>query len=128
MAKGDKAKAAAAGPQPAPAVEAVHEPRTGFEPLVTALGGGSFDFSAMLAIADILPVMVGYLDRDFRYRFVNKPLAEWIDLPRAKILGHPIADVVGDDGFEQRRPLLEQALAGERTSFASTFEHPTRGE
>jgi PAS domain S-box-containing protein len=103
-------------------------PRTGFEPLVTALGGETFDFSAMLAIADILPVMVGYLDRDLRYRFVNKPLAEWIDLPRSQILGHPIADVVGDDGFAARQPLLEQALAGERSFFASTFDHPTRGE
>src|SRR3954463_13202420 len=27
----------------------------GFEPLVTALGGGTLDFAAMLAIADIIP-------------------------------------------------------------------------
>ena len=39
-----------------------------FEPLVTALGG-FLDFPAMLAIADMLPVMVAYFDRDFRYRF-----------------------------------------------------------
>ena len=132
MARGGKAKGTkTAGPGPAPAEperEAVREPRTGFEPLVTALGGGTLDFSAMLAIADIMPVMVGYLDREFRYRFVNKPLAEWIDMPRSRILGMPIGDLVGADGLEMRRPLLEQALTGERTSFASTLDHPTRGE
>ncbi len=135
MARGGKAKGRAAGPGPAPAEpvreavrEALREPRTGFEPLVTAHGGGTLDFSAMLAIADILPVMVGYLDREFRYRFVNKPLADWIDMPRSKILGMPIGELVGADGFEMRRPLLEQALTGERTFFASTLEHPTRGE
>ena len=132
MARGGKAKGTkTAGPGPAPAEperEAVREPRTGFEPLVTALGGGTLDFSAMLAIADIMPVMVGYLDREFRYRFVNKPLAEWIDMPRSRILGMPIGDLVGADGLEMRRPLLEQALTGERTFFASTLEHPTRGE
>ena len=128
MARGGKAKGRAAGPGPAPAEpvreavrEALREPRTGFEPLVTAHGGGTLDFSAMLAIADILPVMVGYLDREFRYRFVNKPLADWIDMPRSKILGMPIGEMVGADGFEMRRPLLEQALTGERTFFASTL-------
>jgi len=30
-----------------------------------------FDFSAMLTIADMLPVMVCTLDRDRRYRFVR---------------------------------------------------------
>ena len=30
-----------------------------------------FDFSAMLTIADMLPVMVCTLDRDPRYRFVR---------------------------------------------------------
>ena len=38
----------------------------------------------MLAIADMLPVMVAYFDRDLRYRFVNKPLADWLELPRAR--------------------------------------------
>ena len=67
-------------------------PRTprDFEPLVTALGGGTLDFSAMLAIADILPVMVAYIDRSLTYRFVNKPLADWLGLPRKDILGRTI--------------------------------------
>jgi PAS domain S-box-containing protein len=104
-------------------------PRTpaGFEPLVTQLGGGNLDFSAMLAIADILPVMVAYIDTSLTYRFVNKPLAEWLGLPRRDILGRTIRDIIGDKAFEGREPLLRAALSGERTFYASEFDHPERG-
>jgi PAS domain S-box-containing protein len=104
-------------------------PRTpqDFEPLVTALGGGTLDFSAMLAIADILPVMVAYVDTGLTYRFVNKPLAQWIGLPRKDILGRTIRDIVGERAFEHRRPMLEAALSGQRTFFASEFDHRERG-
>src|SRR5947209_20609807 len=59
----------------------------GYEPLVTALGGGVLDFPAMLAIADILPVMTAYYDRDLVFRFINKPFAEWLGIARRDILG-----------------------------------------
>jgi PAS domain S-box-containing protein len=104
-------------------------PRTprGFEPLVTALGGGTLDFSAMLAIADILPVMVAYIDRDLTYRFVNKPLADWIGRPRKEILGRTIREVIGEEAFAPREPLFQAALKGERKFYASEFEHSDRG-
>jgi len=94
--------------------------------LVTALGG-TLDFSNMLAIADILPVMVGYVDRDLVYRFVNKPLADWLGLDRKELLGQSLRAVIGPEAFAQREPLYVAALAGERTSYASEFDHPARG-
>ena len=105
------------------------EPRTprDFEPLVTALGGGTLDFAAMLAIADILPVMVAYIDSSLTYRFVNKPLADWLGLPRKEILGRTIRDLIGEAAFAPREPLFEAALKGERKFYASEFEHPARG-
>ncbi|MGZ2411795.1 PAS domain S-box-containing protein [Sphingomonas sp. F9_3S_D5_B_2] len=97
------------------------------EPLITALGGGTLDFAAMLAIADLLPVMIAYVDRDFVYRFVNRPLADWFELPRSEILGSSMRDMLGEDAFSQRLPLLEAACAGERKFFASEIQHPSRG-
>jgi len=97
-----------------------------YGPLVTALGG-TLDFSNMLAIADILPVMVGYVDRDLRYGFVNKPLADWLDRPRKQLLGKHISEVIGEAAFAERKELYARALAGERTSYASEFDHPERG-
>jgi PAS domain S-box-containing protein len=97
-----------------------------FEPLVTALGG-YLDFPAMLAIADMLPVMVAYFDRDFRYRFINKPFAEWLCVPRKEILGKHSREIIGDKAFEERMPMIEQALKGQRTFFAAEYNHPQRG-
>jgi PAS domain S-box-containing protein len=99
----------------------------GFETLVTAVGG-TLDFSNMLAIADILPVMVAYVDRSLTYRFVNKPLADWLGLPRKDVLGRAVREIIGEEAFEARAPLYATALAGERTFYASEFEHPTRGQ
>jgi len=97
------------------------------DPLVTTLGGGSFDFNSILAVADILPVMVAYVGSELTYRFLNKPLAEWLELPRRDVLGHHMRDVIGKAAFAHREPMLAAALKGERMFFASEFEHRTRG-
>jgi PAS domain S-box-containing protein len=94
--------------------------------LVTALGG-TLDFPAMLAIADVLPVMVAYCDTDCIYRFVNRPLAEWLGLPRKEILGHHMREVLGEDAYLHREPMFRAALKGERMFFVSEFGHRARG-
>ena len=98
-----------------------------FEPLVTALGGGTLDFAAMLAIADLLPMPVGYIDTDQVFRFINRAGAEWFERPRKHILGRSYAEVVGPEAYAARRPRLEEALGGERNFFAADYEHPSRG-
>jgi PAS domain S-box-containing protein len=103
-------------------------PRTpqDFEPLVTAMGG-VLDFPAMLAIADVLPIMAAFIDRDLVFRFMNKPYADWLEKPRKDILGKSFAEVLGHKHFERRRPLLELALSGQRQFFVAEFEHEVRG-
>ena len=112
--------------RPAPEVATVL-PEGAYAPLVTALGGGVLDFSAMLAIADLLPVMTAYYDRNLILRFVNKPFAEWFGRPRREILGRHSRDVIGEKAFNERVPMIEQALQGQRTFFAAEFDHPARG-
>jgi len=103
-------------------------PRTprDYRPLVTAMGG-ALDFPAMLAIADVLPVMTAYVDQDFVYRFVNKPFAEWFERPRKDLLGKKMSDLLGERTFADRVPVLKAALGGQRQFFAAEFDHPTRG-
>ncbi len=91
------------------------------------VGSGAFDFAAVLAIADMLPVMVVFLDREERVRFLNKPLAVWLGRPRRELLGRTAREILGEVAYAQRGPLLAAALAGERVYFASAIEHPTRG-
>ena len=107
-------------------------PRTpkDFEPLVTTQGSGRLDFSAMLAIADVLPVMIGYVayaDGDFVLQFVNKPFAEWLERPRAELIGRRVVDIVGAERLKDREPLYRRALAGERIFYVSEYDHPSSG-
>jgi len=88
---------------------------------------GGFDFGAILAIADALPMMIAFVDCDQRYVFVNRALAEWFERPRSEILGHTFCELIGEAAHVTRAPLIEAALAGERQWFATQFDHPSRG-
>ncbi|MGI8611903.1 MAG: PAS domain S-box protein [Sphingomicrobium sp.] len=81
----------------------------------------------ILALADTLPVLTAYVDRQQRYRFLNKSLADWFERPRSEILGKTLREMLGEDAYAVREPLIAAALAGERQYFASDFDHPTRG-
>jgi len=113
--------------QQAPLKRAGKRPHEDMQMLVTKLGGGNLDFSAMLAIADVLPVMIGYVDEDLRLQFANLPFAEWLEVPRGELIGRKVIDLIGEQRFNQREPNYRRALAGERLFFVSEFDHPTRG-
>jgi PAS domain S-box-containing protein len=81
----------------------------------------------LLALADTLPVLTAYVDKEQRYKFLNKPLAEWFERPRSEILGKTLREVLGEAAYAVRAPLIAAALKGERQYFASDFDHPTRG-
>jgi PAS domain S-box-containing protein len=95
--------------------------------LPTGLPESMFSPQGLLALADLLPVMTAYLDRELKYRFINQALAEWLERPRREMIGRSMREVLGEANYAAREPMLMAALAGERQYFAATFEHPTRG-
>jgi PAS domain S-box-containing protein len=114
--------------EPGDAAAVSAAPATESAPLPVEQAIGGFDFAGILAVADMLPVMLVFVDPELRYRFVNKPYSDWFERSRADILGRHMSEVVGEDAFEFRRPLLAAALGGERQFFVSDFDHPTRGK
>src|SRR4051812_33072252 len=96
-------------------------------PLPMELPPMMFTGPGLLALADLLPVMTAYVDRELRYRFINKALAEWLGKPRREMIGQTMAEVLGEANFAIRKPMVEAALGGERKFFAATFDHPVRG-
>ncbi|MBW0143730.1 hybrid sensor histidine kinase/response regulator [Sphingomicrobium clamense] len=86
-----------------------------------------FEFSALLAIADTLPVMVAYCGCDQKYLFLNKTLANWFERPRSEILGKRIDEVMSAEAYALRRSSIERALSGEEVVLPAEFQHPTRG-
>ena len=73
------------------------------------------------AIADALPFLISYLDKEQIFRFINKPYASWFERPLSQIIGRDVRDVMGPAMYEVRRPYIERALAGESLSYEADF-------
>ncbi len=64
-------------------------------------------------IMDNVPARVSYIDRDCRYRFVNRWNEQWIGESRKDVAGKTVAEVLGEARFNELQPLFERVLAGE---------------
>jgi PAS domain S-box-containing protein len=97
------------------------------EQLPPGMPAEMFTAPGMLAVADLLPVMCAYVDREERVRFVNRPLADYFEQRREELLGLPVREVMGEETYAERKPLIAAAMAGEKQFFVAEFDHPTRG-
>ncbi len=75
-------------------------------------------------ITDALPIMISYLDREQRFRFVNKPYEDWFNLPRDQIVGKRVSELMTPEVYEARRPFVERALAGEQAEYDVDMPRP----
>ncbi|MDX1529403.1 MAG: PAS domain-containing protein, partial [Gammaproteobacteria bacterium] len=65
-------------------------------------------------VHDNVPMLLAYVDRDLRFRTVNREAEQWYGRPLDRIIGHRLEEVVGPEAWEQIRPDAERALRGER--------------
>ena len=77
------------------------------------------------AIADALPVLISYVDKDQIFRFANKAYETWFERPLSAVLGRRVHEVMSPAMYEARRPYLERALAGESVSYEVDFVRST---
>ena len=77
------------------------------------------------AIADALPVLISYVDKDQVFRFANKAYETWFERPLSAVLGRQVREVMSPAMYEARRPYLERALAGESVSYEVDFVRST---
>jgi len=68
-------------------------------------------------IADNLPVMISYIDKDQRLLFLNETFTRWTGLDHRATIGKAVAEAIPAPLYEQRREHLLRALAGERVEF-----------
>ena len=98
------------------------------QPLPDNLPSEMFTGPGLLALADLLPVMTGYFDSNARLQFINRLFADWLEMPRPDLVGRTMEEIIGTDGWEHRRPMVEAALAGERQFFVAELDHRSRGK
>ena len=84
--------------------------------------------SELRLIMDNVPARVAYIDRDYRYRFLNRHNEEWLGLGRNELTGRQVAEVVGEERFRQMQPLLERVLDGEVVSVEQMLAQPSGEE
>lgn len=68
-------------------------------------------------VTDAMPALIGYVDQDQRYRFVNQRYAEWFERPQDQILGRSMRELLGEPLYRRFQPWIERALGGEVVRF-----------
>ncbi|MFM9928144.1 PAS domain-containing protein [Variovorax sp. H27-G14] len=76
------------------------------------------------SISDNMPALITYIDRSENITFINAASGDWFGQTPSKILGRHFRDVAGTEVYEQRKPMLARALAGERVEFETSTQSP----
>lgn len=66
-------------------------------------------------ITDAVPVLIGYLDADRRYRFVNQKYAEWFGTPAETFLGRAFGEMLEPALARRLLDHVDAALGGQST-------------
>ena len=70
---------------------------------------------------DGLPVLIAYVDPDQTYRFVNRAYETALDLPRERVLGRRLSEVLEESVYARIREPFRAALAGETVTFENAI-------
>ncbi len=73
--------------------------------------------ATLRAVTEATPAIVAVVGSDLRYRFVNSAFERWIGMPRERVVGRTLAEVLGADDLERSRPWIERVMAGETVQF-----------
>jgi PAS domain S-box-containing protein len=68
-------------------------------------------------VADSLPVLIAFVDRDRVYRFANHAYEDWVGMPAAEVIGRSMEEVVGAERIAERQARLDAAYAGAAQEF-----------
>ena len=68
-------------------------------------------------IADNLPILIGYVDRELRYLFNNSTYFDWFGVAPAQLTGRSMQELIGEELFGRVEPICRRVLAGERASY-----------
>jgi PAS domain S-box-containing protein len=74
-------------------------------------------------ITDALPVLIGYVDQEERYRFNNRHYQQWFGQTPESLYGKRLIDVIGEDAYNMRHAQIKAALAGEEAAFEASMPH-----
>jgi two-component system, sensor histidine kinase len=74
-------------------------------------------------VTNSLPVLIGYLDREERYRFANKAYEKWFLIKSEDLIGRKIRDVIGEVPYQNVKGYIDRGLDGESVAFESRMPY-----
>ena len=75
-------------------------------------------------VIDAVPALIAYIDRNFRYRYVNRRYSEWFCRSAREIEGRTIEEAFGPAMWAMIEDKIRKALAGETVTFLLHHEYP----
>jgi diguanylate cyclase (GGDEF)-like protein/PAS domain S-box-containing protein len=94
--------------------------RSQVSPLVAQLAAAQREIASsekrQRAIADNLPVLIGYISKERKLMFANQTFEHWMGLAPEQLKGKPI-DALGTSIYEERSDMLATSLAGQRVEY-----------
>ena len=78
-------------------------------------------------VADHAAIFIAHVDRQHRYKFVNRAYAERYHLTREKIVGAHMADIMGRAAYDVVRPHVDTAFGGHRVQFETEVDYAALG-
>jgi len=67
-------------------------------------------------ITDALPGLIAYIDNDRCFQFANRRHEEWLGVVPERLIGQPVALVMGEAMYSSMEPFIDRVLAGEEVS------------
>ncbi len=78
-------------------------------------------------IINAMPVLIGYVDHEQRFRLNNSAYLEWYGMTPQALYGKTIREVLGDDVYAGRADKIADALNGKACSFMTITPIATDG-
>jgi PAS domain S-box-containing protein len=78
-------------------------------------------------MADALPVLISYVDRERRYQHNNSAYERWFGESREELRGRVVEDVLGTAAYEGIRPYVDAALQGRAVTFGMAVPYKGAG-
>ena len=78
-------------------------------------------------IAENVPALFSYLDKDGYYRFTNKRYEEWFGLSQTDIVGKNYRQVLGEATYETIEDHVNRVLSGERVRYEEALPYKHGG-
>ena len=68
-------------------------------------------------IANNVPALISYVDREQRFRFSNRTYDDWFGIPYQRMEGRTVSEVFGEEAYGRMRQDIERCLGGANVQF-----------